>query len=343
MIVKLYQTGRIIALCILAGFLAMAVIYEVTADQSAEYEKDPALNSLIRGYQSIKSFALTDPYYQNVQEQVDQARENLEKNFTSIAAKMGKLVEDPEFTNQLFVFLVSKKVDGIEKLVRSSMSDEPLFRDLLIVDRNRNVLYKYGNSPLTPDFFPTSNRFDVVEQPGEPILIQTYRDNTLDYEVELLGLYDWNSLSMVQKKLPYASAVIYGKNVYSHGSVPRLDEFAQNPASERTLHSGLQLMESSRILYQGKPIATMVLAYPARSVGSHFLLLIKVLVLVLVVIGLIGLDRFIIKKLIKDDAWKKTLKEKPSAVREETPEEAAIEESSLEWFEKYVEGNEDKK
>lgn len=154
---KFYHILKLTLLFIFLFFIGCAILYETTRESHFGYEKLDFIQDTISVYQTVKNFFFDDPYHKTVINRVNNAKLEMETMFTSIQSTISNITTDKEFYNNIFIYMVSKKLDTLDQLVRSTINSNMAFKDLIIIDRNKNVLYKFGDTSFTPDYYPITN------------------------------------------------------------------------------------------------------------------------------------------------------------------------------------------
>lgn len=294
-------------------------------------------------YESLRGAVLYDPYDAGVISKVRSSSEEFKKKIHLIANSVSDLITNADFYNNVFIFMVSKKADGIGGLIDRVFTNIPAFTDLVILDKDRDVVYKHGSASFTADNFDTTNERAVICLDREIAVLGRYRDATLDSEFRIIALFNAESIAAGLREFPYPAFLIISNRMYRNsGILPDIiRNIQQNLNDEREYFTGLTVVQTFTISAQHARFGTLGVAYPARNIVSVILILLKVSLLVLLVLGWIALDRALRKNIKKAEV---RIKERQAIIprtnpkkKEVTPEQEDAEtDMRLDWIQDYV-------
>lgn len=337
---KFYQILRTVYLASLVLLLVLVMIME-NIHSTRPVSPDSTNVSL---YETARAIVLYDPYDADVLLRVNASSLNFKKNFHLIANSVSDLITNAGFYNNVFIFMVSKKAEGISGLISQVFTNIPSFSDLVIIDRDRNVIYKHGNASITIGDFDITNDRGILLLDREIAVLGKYRDATLDNEIRIVALFSTETVANSLKEFPYPAFLIISNRMYRNaGILPDIIRTVQqNLSDEREYYTGLTVVRTYNITAQNMRLGMLGIAYPARSVASILLIVLKIIAAALVLLALFGVDRSLRKRIRKAEARKKenrsmAVPRQKTRKKETTPEEeeAAID-MRLDWFQDYV-------
>ena len=342
---KVYHSFKI---ALLISFLLIVVgilFYENTKEYNFDYGKNAIISQLLDSYKVFKASILDDPYNKTIVTKVENSKENFKKIFNDLFTAMSNLTSDKSFYNGIFIYMVSKNMDGMEYLAKSRFSIIPSFKDLIIIDKNKNVLYKYGNNSFVAEFYDVTNDMELKFFGEDLGIIKNYDDPTTDYKIEIIALFDHEAIAKQLKGTEYPAFFIMNDKVYKNSSaLPEIFNKIQNDLNnERKYYVGLKVVETMVLMRDNFYIGTFGITYPSRSLGSSLLILLKIIILLIVFIILLSFDNFIEKKLRILDNWKKDLPFTGAGKFTIESNESKENEASLDWVKMYIQNTEGKK
>lgn len=333
---KFYRTLKLV----LALAVILAVFLTLFYENFRDERKVPEDGSFQAFYNQVRSVVTYDPYERDVLSKVRASSADFKKSFFGIAASVSNLISGKDFYNNVFIFMVSRRADGISGLIRGVFADIPSFSDLVILDRDQNVIYKYGSESFVTADYPPTNDAPIRIMDNTLAVSEKYRDETLDSEIRIIALFNTETAAAQMKSFPYPAFLIVSNRVYRNtGELPDILKLIRNDLrSEKEYPYGFSVVRTYNIVVNRTYIGTFGITYPARSIPSILLILLKVLLFIFLVVALITGDNFIENRIKGEGkAKKKTARAMNPRPVEKTPEEdEADTDARLDWIEHYV-------
>lgn len=339
---KFYRALRMGFIVLLLALVVFVLILENIRGPMQPKAGEPSA-SPISFYETLRGAVLYDPYDNDVLSRVNASSADFKKDFYLIANSVSDLITNSDFYNNVFIFMVSKKAEGIAGLINQVFTNITSFNDLVILDRDHNVIYKHGSASFSIDDFNTTNDRAILTLDKEIAILGKYRDATLDSEIRIIALFSVESIANRLKEFPFPAFLIISNRMYRNaGILPDIvRNVQQNLSDEREYYTGLSVVRTFNLSAINTHVGTLGIAYPARSISSVILIFLKIAVLVLLILGLFAIDRSFRNRIRKMELQRKEQKiavpkMKPRK-KEATPEEeeAAID-MRLDWFQDYV-------
>ncbi len=327
----------LISIIILAGFMI-----KFSSDELSDSLKNISFFNFSHNLMEKSiNFFLIDSYKKNIIDKYENYRKDFEEKISSKIEKFLSIKNEKEFIDAIFFYTVSKSSKEFSTFF-SEMKD---FKDLIIIDRNNNLVYKLKDFPFPLNFTKIQKDFELKIQNGELVISENYTDNTLDLNFLISAIIDTTDIKSFIKNSPFLMAYVYEENTI------RNEKFPQNWLSEinlkesTTVYKGIYNLKIFPLFYNSIYIGSIAISYPLRDFASISLLALKIILLLIIIFSIYEIDRFIESKLTKIDVRRKQRsQEKRIRKMKEIPEEIEKEyEQSLSWVEKYIEKTEKEK
>lgn len=294
-------------------------------------------------YESVRGAVLYDPYDAEVLSKVRSSSDEFKKQIYLIANSVSDLITNADFYNNVFIFMVSKKAEGIEGLIDRVFTNMPSFMDLVILGKDQDVVYKHGSASFTADYFNTTNDRAVISLDREIAVLGSYKDATLDSEIRIIALFNSETIAAGLKEFPYPAFLIISNRMYRNsGILPDIiRNIQQNLNDEREYYTGLTVVQTYNITVQNTRIGTLGVAYPARNIVSVILILLKIALFILLALAWIAFDRALRKRVrkaeVRDRERQAMIPKQNPRKKEVTPEQEEAEtDMRLDWIQDYV-------
>lgn len=319
------------------AFLMIAVAGVMLSLENAE--ETARTKTSVRNWEVAGRFFLNDPNTRDILAKIDESRGSFNAMMDGMADNVSGVVGERVFVQEIFGYLMSKKMPGIETLVRSRLGTNFYFRDFVILDSAKNVVYKWGGTAFPLEFhdFPGQIRLEYLD--GDIAFEVRYVDDSVDADLEVFAVYsgEWIQKALMDFNFPAFFAVNGG--IYSSvGEVPDDIRTRLVKASNRvSALQGFDNYEGTPVVWQKTMLGNLGVVYPARSAVSYLLILLKLAGAALLVVILAAIDHAIVRVIRENEGVR------PSRRRSGKPGEAAEEEKHLDWIEHFIEGSEEKK
>ncbi len=341
---KFYRSLKIIILVFIIILISAILFYENTKNMKFNYLSVPVFQPLINNYVSIKNFILDDPYNKNILSGIEKTKIKFKNLFASLNNGVSSITSEKYFYNNIFIYLVSKKMDDMDRIVNNVISKNPSFKDLIIIDKDKNILYKYGSSPFTAEYFMLTNNSEIRFINDDLGIIKRFSDPTLDYEIEVIALFNQNSVLKELKDMNFPAFFVMNNKIYKNSyPLPGIFDRLQNDLfNERKYYTGLKVVEMAVVSIDNFNIGTLGLTYSSRSLGSTLLIMLKFIIFLILITLIFTFDKLIETKLKLQISMKKNKKiQKEKQIQNEA--DVAVNDANLEWFSHYIQEAEGKK
>ncbi len=344
---------RIVKGALIAAVLSLLILMlvrENTRTDGAPPRPDspPALT------ETARDFLLHDPYDRRILSRVAEQKRQSRALFSGILSSVSNLIARPDFYNNVFIFMVSKRSDGIARLVSEEFTNLAAFDDLVILDRDDFILYKHGNTSfITANYPAAAGR--VIVNADELAVTGRYHDPTLDAAIRIVALFSPERIASELRRQTYPGFLVLRDRVYTNDAPPQARNVIplalQNRVNERKYSIGNSVVETVSIDAEtdsGREVfGSLGIVYPARKLGDIVLVLLKVAGLVALVLGFIALDGLLEKAVLAADIRRKKKQSayrapKAPRVRPASPDSRNAE-TNLDWVQDYINGTEKQK
>jgi cbb3-type cytochrome oxidase subunit 3 len=338
---KIYHVLKVLFILMLILILGSFLFYNNAKKSHFNSNNNAILKWNHDNYQFLKDLIFYDPYQKDIVSRLDREQSDLKNLFYSLPQGLSNLTSRKEFYNSVFIYMVSKKIEGIDALVRTEFGTNAAFKDLVIIDKDKNIIYKYGTTGFTTDYYSATNGIEARFIGNLPAFIQKYNDPTMDYNLEIIVFMDPDSLLSVMKESNFPSFVSMNGQLYQNSPelTNILGQIKLDLKTEKDIDVGINVVKTYTVSFNNLNLAAFAVAYPARSLGSSVLMLLKVLLLIFILAVLIIFDRLIEKKLTRIHQSKmKRIERKsnPAADAQEDLEET----KRLDWITHCIENTE---
>jgi hypothetical protein len=310
-----------------------------------DFENNDFAEGIASSYIAVKEAILFDPYNEQILENVDKFREEVNGVFTKRIDGINALLRDPDFDSQILSYFVFRRLESERMPVRKYLEGYRDFRDFVVIDQNKSLIYKHGAETISIEFFDLDGGIAVKNFRDLYGIIIEQDDTTLDYKFQALALFDMSELELIVELSDFPIFFHINNNVIENQNVPRglVSKYAQSFGDKDRFYEGAKIIEIFS-LGTGNYVAGYAgIIYPVRSVVSYLLIILKILVLIGLCFGVYVLDS-IIKVKIKHHEAKRQADEvveipdfiPPPAEKNEDD----TEEKSLNWVEHYIHDSE---
>ncbi len=331
---KVYRFFKLIIISAAALTILAVLFYETTKENLINYQKIKPLTNWIQRYQSIKEFVFYDPYYHNISLKVQNAHLEFEKLFDSALNSMTNLTADKSFYVNIYYYMMSKKMKEMTGLARQYFGNIPSFKDLIIIDSKKNILYQLNSNTIIPEYYNSSDRISAVITNDMICLIKKY-ENPLDLDIEIVEVLDSSVIIQKIKEIGFETFFIMNDKIYKNADfkIDIIKDIQKDIKSNKKYISGSKIIDTYTVFINNSYIGTLGIIYPNRGIGSVLFIVLKIFILLLIAGILFIIDRSIEKRL----GLRKMKK-----IKKDRAEESKENDTHLEWLENYVQKNEEK-
>ncbi|MCX7820244.1 MAG: hypothetical protein N2258_01040 [Brevinematales bacterium] len=337
-IYKIIKYGLIIFILLIT---IPGIIIKYSDFQEKENLNIPYFNFSYKIIEGFETFFINDNYKKNILTKVEMFKEEFSKLLTKKIEKFNSIKNDKNFIDAIFMFTVTKNTKSLINYF-STFTD---FKDIIIIDKNNNLIYKIKDFPFPLSYTKISKEFEIKNFNKEIVISQNYFDNTLDISLQISGIIDNSEIKNFIKNSPFLMAYILDENIIKNDKFPQIWLQNINPKEEINIYKGIYNLKISPLYIDTIYIGSIAISYPVRDLGSILIFILKLLMVIIILLSLYELDKFIENRLTGLDITKKQrLQQKKLKKSKEIPEEMEKEyEKSLNWVEKYIEKTEEKK
>ncbi len=335
---KLYYFFKLILLSIVILLFLSIFFYESTKDDLINYSEVPFLKSPLDTYLSVKDFIFYDPNVHDTGLKINKFRKEFGLIFDSAITSVSNIMNDRSFYDNIYFYILSRKMAGMDELVGKFLSPVPSFRDFFIIDSNRNILYRTGTNTLNPGYQGFTSRINIFFT-NEYIVIAGKYENPLDLDIEAEAVFDTGVIINKIKETEMKTFFIINGKIYKNSdfSTDFIKDVMRNKITGGRFIKDSRIVDSYPVSLAGSYIGTLGFVYPDRSLEAAFLLAFKIISIGAILILLFILDRFLVKSLkIKKENVKQIKNITKPGVDEEDDG------NHLDWLENYVKKSEEK-
>ncbi len=342
---KMYGVLRIIFLSLIALTLISIGILSVSFSMHSPWLQEISDTPFYTNYSRFNSILVFDPYTQRTLQSKSRDMAMLTNIIKDRVASLIDFSDDKIFNEQLFSFYISQKIDDIKSLADKYFLGYADFRDMVIIDKEKNLIFKYGMENFPVQYYDITNSMDAVYFENLLALVLKSDDSTLEYEYQIITLFDYTEFNAVLKDIS-SPAFVFLRDRLMRNQQFKKSVFQAEKANLPALHKkriGMKILET-QALYAGKSLLGYTgVMYPVRNLGSYLIFILKIGVLVFLGVGLLKLDKWIVSSLndqqiIREEAqaFKQENKQAPT-------EDEGVTDTNLEWVESFIEESEVKK
>ncbi len=327
-------------ICILAIAIP-GIIMNYSGFESNELLKFDYFNFSHKIVKSTENFFINDNYKKNIISKVESNREEFSKLLKQKIDKFKSIINDKDFIDAIFMSTVTKTT----KPLINYFSTFREFKDIIIIDKNNNLIYKIKDIPFPLSYTKITKEFEIKNLNKEIVISQNYIDNTLDINFQLSAILDKTEINNFIKNSSFFMAYIYEENSIKNDKFPEVWLQNINPKEELNLYKGIYNLKISPLYFDSIYLGSIAISYPVRDLGSILMFILKLLMTIIILLSIYEFDKFIENKLTGLDIRRKQrLQQKKLKKSKEIPEEIEKEyEKSLNWVEKYIAKTEEKK
>lgn len=337
----LYKILKYTIVVLILSIAIPGMIINYSDLDSKEFLTFPYFSISQKVIKSIENFFINDNYKKNILSKVELYREEFAKLLLSRIEKFKSIKNDKNFIDAIFMFTVTKNT----KPLANYFSTFAEFKDIIVIDKNNNLIYKVKDIPFPLTYTKTTKEFDIKNLNKEIIISQNYNDNTLDINFLISGILDEFEIKNFIKNSPFLMAYIYEENIIKNEKFPQIWLQNLNPKEDINIYKGIYNLRISPLYIESIYSGSIVISYPVRDLGSILIFILKLLMAIIIILSIYEFDKFIENKLTGADIVRKQrLQQRKLRKSKEIPEEMEKEyEKSLNWVEKYIEKTEEKK
>ncbi len=328
-----------IKLLLLIAVIVLAIsimFYESTKDDLINYDRYDGLTNLVNSYDSAKAFILYDPYTREAGIKIENFRNDFTGVFKSAFTNMSNMIRNRGFYDSIYLYILTKKMTGMDGLVDRYLTGMTSFKDFIIIDSKNNILYKFSSNNIIPAYRDYHSLVNIYYT-NDYLVISVKYDNPLDLDIETAAVFDTGIIIKKIKETDYNAFFLIEGKIYKNSdfNIDFIKESLKDIKAGKKFTYGNKIIETFPISISGLSIGTLGVIYPSRGIEEVFLLVLKILALLIIIFVLLAVDRLITN----------SIKRKKSKVRQVKKKEAeAIEneenEKNLDWLENYIKSEE---
>lgn len=334
---RIYAYFKLLLLSALIVLAFSVLFYESTKDDLIDYSHS-GLTGLIGAYNVFKDLILFDPYARETDSKIENFTNDFIGTFKSAVTNVTAITKDRNFYDCIYLYIMTKKMTGMDELTGRYFAGLNSFRDFYIIDSNNNILYKRSSNNLVPVYLGFHDHVNVYFT-NDDLIIGLKYENPLDMDIEAAAVYDTGLILKKIKETDFETFFFTDEKIYKNSDFNTdfiKDSLQEIKTGKKFTHDN-KTFETFQINISGAYIGTLGIVYPVRSFGDIFILILKALMFILFVCGIVMADRYI-------SVWIKNRKVNAKAVRKKEAEALVNEENekNLHWLEDYVKKSEDK-
>jgi hypothetical protein len=341
---KIYRILQFSFLALAGLFFIAILFYENSKGYYHSYENSPIFKEWANIYEPAKETLLSDPYQKNVLAKATQSKENFKAVFYSIFSRVSNLVNVKIFYDNIFILMVSGKMETMNQFVSEYFSKLPSFRDIVLIDKERNIIYQYNNTSFVADYLKLSNNIEVRFFGEDYGFLQNYEDSTLDYQLQAAILFENSFIVSNLSRIDFPAFFYMNGKFYRNSAVmpEGAAEIGSEMKNEQKLSFGINTLEIVPVYLNGSYLGTLGISYPSRTIGSVLWILVKILLGIFTIVVLFVLNIFLKNGFkLAEMKWRAMRREKINKTKKEAETEQDHQ-RNLDWIESYVQKNEGK-
>ncbi|OHD54728.1 MAG: hypothetical protein A2Y33_01775 [Spirochaetes bacterium GWF1_51_8] len=343
---RVYLGVKIFFFVVLIVFVVNIFVYEAIGDGKALAESNPISAGVASVYSGIKEFILTDPYFSETVAKVQKFQSSLKEIFHIRIATLEGYASTQRFYDQIFSYVLSRELTEIGDITHEYFSPFADFKDLIIIDKKMNVIYKSGSESFSVEFYNYTNNIYAKNFNNLYGLVLQGKDPVLDINFQIIALFDFTAISgeVIGQPLP---AFVYIGDTLLRNDLFSIDDFRlykDTLQNNDEIHSGLNILKKIPIAVEGNSLGYAGILYPARSFVSYLLVILKTLLFFGLGLLVFIIDRRVMRYLKSNASRLKRLDGKlvvdipqsPKMSEDEETDEDTKTEKNLQWIEHYI-------
>jgi hypothetical protein len=343
---RVYLGVKIILFVLLVVFLVNIVVFESLHKGKSIADSNPVSGAVISVYLGIKGFFLNDPYFNETLSQVTEFEKGLNNLLKERTYSLEKYASDQRFYDQIFYYCVSRELTEISDITHEYFARYPDFKDLIIIDKKLNVVYKSGSESFQIEFYAYTNQIIAMNYKNLFGIIKKGEDQFLDFEFEVIALFDFSVLTEEIKKNTMPAFVYIGDTLIRNDrfSIEEFRQYKEMLKKEDDIYIGFNILKKIPVRIGEFTIGYAGVIYPSRSFVSYLLLFLKLALFCALGVFIFFIDRRVAAYLKSETGQlkrenKKITVDLPDFPKPEDEEGIAEDEKTdrnLEWIEHYI-------
>lgn len=342
---KAYSIFKYILLGLLAVYVVLVIVSESRSEGPDAGEKT-FLAEVTRPYRALKNFMQADPYNSRILDKQETFENEVKNYFSDRVQAMYQMTESPDFSEQMFSFAVFNSVNDMKPLIARYFGEKSDFRDLIIIDKDKNIIYKYGSESFFIKYYNIHEPVELLDFGSMYAMVHSITDESINFVCEIIAFYDYSGVSSMLDFCPFPAFVRLGDKVITGERFPQglYDEHKESLESGHKVVMGLKVIKPFEVVIDGIDFGTAGSVYPVRSLLSYLLILLKIVMICVLCVGLYFTDRLIHNLIGRQALNKEEMTfENPAAVQKSVPTPEQTEEDNLVWIKNYIRESEEKK
>lgn len=339
---RLYKAFRITVLSLLGLFVLFFLFVEISIAGKAAWIQSLDSTSFYKRFQGMHNFIFFDPYTARTLKQKDNALYQLTGVISNRINVTRAYTSDKYFNEQLFSFYISQKIDDIKTLTDTFYGSLDDFKDLVIIDSQKNLIFKYGSENFSVQFYDTTNRYEIRYFEDRYALIYQNSDPAIQYEYQVIAVYDYSAFNDLLKELSMPAFVYLKDRLVRNRQFPLalFRIFKEKLGRVNKQRFGLKILEVIPVRSGNAVLGYAGVLYPVRSLGSYLLFILKIGIIALLGVALVLLDRWLLS-LVSDRQIAKEEKKILHRIKQPEPDQnEEVTDHNLEWIDHFIEDSE---
>lgn len=341
--IKVYFTFKIILLAFVIVYVSLIISHELNPDSTFFKGEN---KKLLTPYSTIKELLITDPYKTETLKKVENTKQKMIDIFSDRATTLTNMTGSTYFEQQIYSYKMDGKIKDMDDIVEEYFGQYNDFRDLILIDAGKNLLYKYGTESFAIRFYDISYEVETHEFDDLFGIIHRIENQLLDYEYEVITIFNYQGIKNKVSSLSLPAYIyIYDEfitnDIFPYSVFEEQLDFIEYDSKIRV---GLKFLETFPINFMDYRIAQGGVVYPVRSFLSYSVIILKLLGFIIALFFLFLIDRSIHLFLKKKSVDKAEVRyDKDDKLPKSGNNDSNLEEEKLNWVKSYIRESEDGK
>ena len=284
--------GIRIAIYIILGFWVISfIIYEI--NPKIDYKSNFLTDFAVSSYLGLKGFFFSDPYDEQILNEVQEFEAAIRNSLTNRQKVVTDFGSDAVLQAQILAYFDTKKTFGIDTLMKQYFGNYPDLVDLMLIDKNFNVIYKYGGESLSIEYREISNTVLLTNLNNRYGLIYEIQDQSVDFDVQIIALFDYSYLESLIQKTTFPAFLHIHDTLYRSKTLskPEYEAFKEQIPRHNEIYLGAKTLKIIRIDYNRVPFLYAGIIYPVRDISGFFFGVWKFIVFLFLLLIIFLIDR----------------------------------------------------
>ncbi len=323
----------ILFLSVLLFLLIVFTLYEGTP-QFSFLQNQKWMYSVLQATKEVQEFVFHDSAQKKMDAKFQSFQTEINHYLFKRTDAIRDLEKDPAFQKQLFFYYLNQDTLSFGQIVHRLFVSFPDFEDMILLDKNKKLIYKYGGKIFSINFLSLYQNMDFRFDQKFYVVYHNIDDTILDQEVQVVVYFNYSEL--IKKIKSRKDAVFcYFNHTLIRSYAMNLSLFRlykQDILSKKEVYAGLKLIRVFPLKIGDKVFGYAGMVFPYRRVQFIFKTSGKILLLLLIPIFLFLLNHQIIVRLREMEIKQKEILNR----RELSKSEADSDEEDLAWVDSYI-------